>query len=157
MTHLATLARRTAPNLLAAALVLLAATAAFAFQKSSLEIASKSGTHRFEIELAISPQEQELGLQFRKELPEGQGMLFDFGREETASFWMKNTFVPLDIIFIRGNGEIAHIAENAVPLSLDLIPSGGPARAVLEVIGGTSRKLGLAAGDRVSHPIFKQP
>jgi uncharacterized membrane protein (UPF0127 family) len=157
MTNLATIGRRIAPNLLAAALVLLAATAAFAFQKSALDIVSKSGTHKFTVELAISPEEQELGLQFRQELPAGTGMLFDFGREESASFWMKNTYVPLDLIFIRGNGEISKIAENAPPLSLDLIPSGGPARAVLEVIGGTSKKLGIAAGDRVVHPIFSRP
>jgi uncharacterized membrane protein (UPF0127 family) len=91
---------------------------------------------------------------YRKELPEGQGMLFDFHRDQEVSFWMQNTYIPLDMIFIRGDGRISHIAENTEPLSTRLIPSNGPVRAVLEVIGGTSRKLGIAAGDRVASPIF---
>lgn len=137
------------------AIALYAAPAA-AFQKSTLEILTKSGPQRFNIELAISMAEQEQGLQFRKELAPDYGMLFDFGDEEKVSFWMKNTFVPLDMIFIRGDGTIARIAENAVPLSLDSVPSGEPVRAVLEVIGGTSKRLGIAPGDRVVHPIFSR-
>ncbi len=91
---------------------------------------------------------------FRKKLPEGQGMLFDFHSEQDVSFWMENTYIPLDMIFIRGNGSILRIAENTEPLSTRIIPSGGPVRAVLEVIGGTARKLGIAPGDRVAFPIF---
>lgn len=134
----------------------LCAVPAQAFQKSSLEIVTKTGPQRFNIELAVSMAEQEQGLQFRKELAPDYGMLFDFGDEEKVSFWMKNTYVPLDIIFIRGDGTIATIAENAVPLSLDSLPSGEPVRAVLEVIGGTSKRLGIAPGDRVVHPIFSR-
>jgi uncharacterized membrane protein (UPF0127 family) len=119
-----------------------------------LEIASKSGVHVFAVELASTPQEQATGLMFRRELPEGRGMLFDFHRDQPTSFWMKNTYIPLDMIFIRGDGRILRIAENTVPLSENLIPSGGSVRAVLEVIGGTARKLGIAPGDRVAHPIF---
>src|SRR5262245_43309365 len=119
-----------------------------------LEVASKSGVHVFAVELASTPQEQATGLMFRRELPEGQGMLFDFHREQPTSFWMKNTYIPLDMIFIRGDGRILRIAENTVPLSETLVPSGGPVRAVLEVIGGTARKLGIAPGDRVGHAIF---
>jgi uncharacterized membrane protein (UPF0127 family) len=92
---------------------------------------------------------------FRKELPEGRGMLFDFHRDQDVSFWMQNTYIQLDMIFIRGDGRILRIAENTEPLSTRMIPSGGPVRAVLEVIGGTARKLGIAPGDRVGHPIFK--
>jgi uncharacterized membrane protein (UPF0127 family) len=91
---------------------------------------------------------------FRKSLPEGQGMLFDFKRESPVSFWMHNTYVSLDMIFIAGDGRIVHIVENAKPLSDDLIPSGGPVRAVLEVIAGTSQQLGIAPGDRVTGSIF---
>jgi Uncharacterized conserved protein len=92
---------------------------------------------------------------YRKELPEGRGMLFDFQREQEVSFWMQNTYIPLDMLFIRADGRILRIAENTEPLSTRMIPSGGPVRAVLEVIGGTARKLGIAPGDRVGHPIFK--
>ena len=121
-----------------------------------LEIASKSGVHVFAVELASTPQEQATGLMFRRELPEGRGMLFDFHRDQPTSFWMKNTYIPLDMILIRGYGRILRIAENTVPLSETLIPSGGPVRAVLEVIAGTAKRLGIAPGDRVGHPIFNE-
>ena len=121
----------------------------------TLEIASKTGVHAFSVELAETDADRAKGLMFRKELPEGQGMLFDFHREQEVSFWMENTYIPLDMIFIRGDGRILRIAENTEPLSTRMIPSGGPVRAVLEVIGGTARKLGIAPGDRVGHPIFK--
>src|SRR5215470_11020814 len=125
-----------------------------AAQLQPLEIASKRGVHVFAVELASTPEEQAKGLMFRRELPEGQGMLFDFHHEQPTSFWMKNTYVPLDMIFIRGDGRILRISENTVPLSEALVPSGGPVRAVLEVNGGTAKKLGIAPGDRVAHPIF---
>ena len=120
-----------------------------------LEIATKSGVRTFAVEMAVTPEEQARGLMFRRSLPEGQGMLFDFQRDQELSFWMKNTYIPLDMIFIRSDGRIHRIAENTEPLSERLVPSLGPARAVLEVIAGTARKLGLAPGDRVAHPIFR--
>jgi len=125
-------------------------------QLQQLEIASKTGVHIFGVEMAVTPEEQARGLMFRRELPDMQGMLFDFHREQPTSFWMKNTYIPLDMIFIRGDGRIQRIEENTVPLSEALVPANGPvtARAVLEVIAGTARKLGLAPGDRVKHPIF---
>jgi uncharacterized membrane protein (UPF0127 family) len=122
--------------------------------QQTLEIASKSGVHVFAVEIAENETDREKGLMYRKELPEGQGMLFDFHRDQEVSFWMQNTYIPLDMIFIRGDGRILRIAENTEPLSTRLIPSGGPVRAVLEVIGGTTRKLGIAPGDRVASPIF---
>jgi len=124
--------------------------------EATIEIISKSGVHSFSVELATNGAEWERGLMYRKELPEGRGMLFDFEREAPVSFWMHNTYVPLDMIFIRADGSILRIAENAEPLSDRLIPSGGPVRAVLEVIGGTARKLGIAPGDRVAGAMFKQ-
>ena len=122
-----------------------------------LEIASKNGVHPFAVEMAVTPEEQSKGLMFRKELPEGQGMLFDFRRDQEATFWMKNTYVPLDMIFIRADGRIHRIAANTTPLSEALVSSGGPVRAVLEVVAGTAKKLGIAPGDRVAHPTVQRP
>jgi hypothetical protein len=122
--------------------------------QQTIEIAARSGVHSFAVEIADNEAEREKGLMYRKELPEGRGMLFDFHRDQEVSFWMQNTYISLDMIFIRGDGQILRIAENTEPLSTRLIPSGGPVRAVLEVIGGTARKLGIAPGDRVASPIF---
>jgi len=121
----------------------------------TLEIASKTGVHAFTVEIADTEAAREKGLMFRKELPEGHGMLFDFHGDGPVSFWMQNTYISLDMIFIQGDGRILRIAENTEPLSTRIVPSGGPVRAVLEVIGGTARKLGIAPGDRVASPIFK--
>ena len=141
---------------MAAAFVVFAllAPAAGAADANTLEIAGKTGVHVFSVELAANPEQHARGLMFRKELPEGHGMLFDFQREQEVAFWMKDTYISLDMIFIRGNGRILRIAENTTPLSVQQVPSGGPVRAVLEVAGGTARKLGIAPGDQVAHPIF---
>ncbi len=120
----------------------------------TLEIASKSGVHAFAVEMATTDAERAQGLMNRKELPEGQGMLFDFQRDQEVGFWMKNTYIPLDMIFIRSDGRIMRIAENTEPLSEKIVPSNSPVRGVLEVIAGTTRKLGIAVGDRVAHPMF---
>ena len=112
--------------------------------------------HPFAVELATNEAERARGLMFRKELPDGQGMLFDFEREEPVSFWMHNTYISLDMIFIRGDGRILSIAANTEPMSDKLVPSGGPVRAVLEVIAGTADKLGIAPGDRVAGAIFSR-
>jgi uncharacterized membrane protein (UPF0127 family) len=116
---------------------------------------SKTGVHMFSVEVAENDADREKGLMFRKELPDGKGMLFDFHSEQEVGFWMQNTYIPLDMLFIQGDGRILSIAENTEPLSTRIIPSGGKVRAVLEVIGGTARKLGIAPGDLVAHPIFK--
>jgi len=142
--------------LLAAVAAILVVTAAHAGGEAKIEITSKTGVHAFAVELANNDDERSRGLMFRKELPEGRGMLFDFERESPVAFWMHNTYIPLDMIFIRADGRILRIAENAEPLSDRLIPSGGPVRAVLEVIGGTTRKLGIAPGDRVAGAMFKK-
>ena len=123
--------------------------------EQTLEIASKTGVHSFSVELADNDAERAKGLMYRRELPEGRGMLFDFHREQEVSFWMQNTYVSLDLIFIRGDGRIHRIEESTEPLSTRLIPSRGAVRAVLEVVAGTSRKLGIAPGDRVASPIFR--
>ena len=110
----------------------------------------------FRVELATTDAEREKGLMFRKELPEGQGMLFDFQRDQPVAFWMHNTLISLDMLFIRGDGRIMRIAENAKPESDDLIPSGVPVRGVLEVIAGTARDNGHQAGRSRHRLVLRQ-
>ena len=119
-----------------------------------LEIVTKSGVQVFSVEMATTEQEKETGLMYRKELPDGKGMLFDFSPEQQVSMWMKNTYISLDMIFIRADGRILRIAENTEPQSTKIISSGGLAKGVLEVIAGTAKKYGIAPGDRVAHPLF---
>jgi len=120
----------------------------------TFEIVTKSGVKVFNVEIARTTEERERGLMYRKELPDGQGMLFDFSPEQDVSMWMRNTYVSLDMIFIRADGRILRIAENTTPLSERIISSGGPVKAVLEVMAGTARKDGIAPGDRVAGPLF---
>ena len=119
-----------------------------------LEIVTKNGVQVFSVEMATTEEEKQTGLMYRKELADGKGMLFDFNPEQEVSMWMKNTYVSLDMIFIRADGRILRIAENTEPLSTRIISSGGPARAVLEVVAGTAQKYGIRPGDRVGHPLF---
>lgn len=128
-----------------------------AVELQPLEIASKSGVHVFAVEMANTPQEQARGLMFRRSLPEGQGMLFDFHQEQPTSFWMKNTYIPLDMIFIRADGTVSTVGANAVPYSERPIPSAGPVRAVLEINAGLAKSLGIEPGARVRHAIFGDP
>jgi uncharacterized membrane protein (UPF0127 family) len=132
----------------------LAAAPGGAEELKTLEIASKTGVHIFSVEVADTDAERSKGLMFRKHLAEGRGMLFDFREEGPVGMWMKNTYISLDMLFIRGDGRILRIATNTEPLSTRIVSSGGPVRAVLEVIAGTARKLGIAPGDRVALPIF---
>jgi uncharacterized membrane protein (UPF0127 family) len=125
-----------------------------AADQHTLEIVSKSGVHVFAVEVMRTPEEKARGLMYRRELPEGRGMLFDFSPEQPVSMWMKNTYISLDMIFIRADGRILRIAENTIPESEAIIPAGGSVRGVLEVIAGTAKKLGIAPGDRVAHPLF---
>jgi len=140
-----------------AAVIALAACAgpgAHAASFQTLEIATKSGVKVFSVEMATTEEEKTTGLMYRKELADGKGMLFDFSPEQQVSMWMKNTYIPLDMIFIRADGRILRIAENTEPLSTKIIPSGGLAKGVLEVIAGTAQKYGIQPGDRVAHPLF---
>ncbi len=127
-----------------------------AAELQTLEVVTKSGVRTFAVEMAVTEAELSKGLMHRTELPEGSGMLFDFKQERLITMWMKDTPLSLDMIFIAGNGAIVRIAENTTPLSTRTIGSGTPALAVLEVVGGTARKLGIAAGDRVVHPMFRR-
>jgi len=139
---------------LVAGLVSFASFGARAASVQPLEIVTRSGVQVFSVEMATTEEEKTTGLMYRKELPDGKGMLFDFSPEQQISMWMKNTYIPLDMIFIRADGRILRIAENTEPMSTKIISSGGLAKGVLEVIAGTAQKYGIAPGDRVAHPLF---
>jgi len=115
-----------------------------------LTITSGGRTHRFTVEIARTEEEQATGLMNRSELAPDRGMIFPFDPPRDASFWMKNTLIPLDMIFVRADGSIANIAENTVPLSLEPEMSEGPVGAVLEIAGGRSAELGIKPGDKVA-------
>jgi hypothetical protein len=121
-----------------------------------LTIQTSGGPRHFEVEVARNDADREQGLMFRRELAADRGMLFDFARVETVSMWMKNTYISLDMVFIRPDGTIARVAENTEPLSTRVIASGEPVLGVLEVAGGTARRLGIKRGDRVEHPLFQK-
>lgn len=111
-------------------------------------------THDFKVELAVTPQELMTGLMNRETMPGNAGMLFYFGNMAERGFWMKNTLIPLDLLFIKLDGTIHHIHENAIPHDLTSIKSNGAAAAVLEINGGLSQKLNIQAGDKVKHSFF---
>jgi len=152
--------RRLGRRLLLGAPLALAAGAALAhsaevkFQRSSLVIVTGNRELKFNVELALNDAERARGLMFREKLGPYDGMLFDFYQEAPVSFWMKNTLIPLDMVFIAADGTIRHVHANAVPLSTDTVPSEYPVRAVLEINGGSARLLGIKPGDKVKHPIF---
>jgi uncharacterized membrane protein (UPF0127 family) len=136
---------------------LLFAIGAHAQSVEPLAVVSQNGQrHAFQVEVARNDADRAQGLMFRRSMPADHGMLFDFGRVEPVAMWMQNTYIPLDMLFIRPNGSIARIAANAEPLSTRTIPSGEPVLAVLELNGGTAAKLGIKAEDRVEHPLFKR-
>ena len=109
----------------------------------------------FDTEVADTDDLRARGLMFRHKLPEDRAMLFDFGDPRPAAMWMKNTYIPLDMLFIRPDGKIAYIAENTVPKSLDAIGVSEPVLAVLELAGGVTKKHGIRAGDSVYHRLFR--
>lgn len=144
--------------LVAAGLIWLAlASAASAQGVERLSIVTQGGQrHAFEVEVARNDSDRAQGLMFRRSMAPDHGMLFDFGKVEPVSMWMQNTYLPLDMLFIRADGTIERIAANTEPLSTRTIPSGGPVLGVLELNAGTAARLGIKAGDRVEHPIFKR-
>jgi uncharacterized membrane protein (UPF0127 family) len=119
-----------------------------------ISIVTPTRNYTFSVEVASTKEQRERGLMFRKSLPQKHGMLFDFGREQDVTMWMQNTDISLDMIFIRADGQISRIAENNQPRSRKLIPSVGAVRWVLEVRGGTVRKLGIAVGDQLVTPAY---
>jgi uncharacterized membrane protein (UPF0127 family) len=125
------------------------------FEQDRLAIeTAKGGRHDFSVELAITPQQQQQGLMFRRDMAPDASMLFVYRPERVVSMWMRNTLIPLDMLFIADNGRVVKIVERTVPLSLKTISSDRPVRAVLEVNGGTVARLGIMPGDRVLHDTF---
>ncbi len=112
------------------------------------------GVRYFTVEIADTDATRESGLMFRKSMAPDRGMLFDFGTPQAVTFWMKNTLIPLDMVFIGKDGRVVSIARNAAPMSEALIPSGGPILGVLELRGGRAAEIGVKPGDRVRERIF---
>jgi uncharacterized membrane protein (UPF0127 family) len=124
------------------------------FSKSKLVIATAKGQFPFDIELALTPPQMAQGLMYRRALAADAGMLFDYGNPQPIAMWMKNTFIPLDMIFVGKDGKIVDYHERAVPMSLDTIESKVPAKAVIEVNAGTVARLGIQVGDVVHYTSF---
>ncbi len=120
-----------------------------AWTRGVLDIRSGERVHRFDIEIADDPAERARGLMFRQSMPADAGMLFIYGRDRIASFWMKNTFIPLDMLFIADDGTIRQIVAQVQPHELTPVRSDMPVRAVLELNGGRAAELGIEPGDRV--------
>ncbi|MGB0843562.1 MAG: DUF192 domain-containing protein [Alphaproteobacteria bacterium] len=121
------------------------------FPLGGMEVVTPFETHSFVVELALDQPHQAQGLMFRKHLPDDQGMLFMFPKDGMRSFWMRNTLIPLDIIFINSQGVIVHVHPNAKPLDESPIPSRLPAKAVLELRGGLAEELSINVGDRIQN------
>jgi uncharacterized protein len=121
----------------------------------AVTIQTASGSFTFQAEIADTPALRERGLMFRHKLPENRAMLFDWGNVSEVAMWMKNTYIPLDMIFITKSGSVANVAENTVPFSETIIPSDGPVAGVLEVAAGTAKRIGLKPGDTVVHSMFQ--
>ena len=120
----------------------------------TLDIVNAGGNHHFAVEVMRTDAERAKGLMFRRFMPEDRGMLFDFKEEQPVMMWMKNTYIPLDMIFVSRKGAVVSVARNAEPLSERTIPSGGPAYAVIEVNAGVASKFSIQPGDVVHHPMF---
>jgi len=117
-----------------------------------LRIVTAVATHAFKVEVRDTPEGREVGLMHRRSMPEDHGMLFDFEREAPVAMWMKNTLIPLDMVFIRADGSIARVARQTEPMSTRIIASDEPVRYVLELNAGVTDNLGIRSGDRVKHP-----
>ncbi len=126
------------------------------FSQSQILIVSKSGTHKFTVDVAATAAQRQLGLMFREEMAADRGMLFDFGEEKLISMWMKNTLISLDMLFVDETGTILQIEHATIPMSLDSISGNAPALSVIELNAGVTKELGIFEGDQVLHDIFFQ-
>ena len=143
-------------TLVAAALLATAGAARAACDADRVDLRGDWGAARFSVELALTAEEQARGLMFRERLARNAGMLFVYEREQPVSFWMRNTLIPLDMIFLDDAGVVVKVHAEAVPGDETPIPSGAPARAVLEIPGGMAATLGIAEGDALRSPILPQ-
>lgn len=124
------------------------------FATDQLTIVTLRGRFPFAVEMAVTPEQRSQGLQYRQVLAANAGMLFDFGETAPVAMWMLNTPIPLDMLFIDAAGWVVRVAERTTPYSLDVIESGQPVRAVLEIAGGTAERLAVRKGSRILHPLF---
>lgn len=138
----------------ALAAAFLCAASAAAGELSPLTVETASGRHVFQVEIADTDSERQIGLMHRRELAADRGMLFDFGREQPVAMWMQNTFVPLDMAFIRADGTVHRVESDTTPLSTRSIEAGVDVRYVLEVPAGTARRIGMTRGSKIIHPII---
>ncbi|RBP12814.1 hypothetical protein DFR50_1133 [Roseiarcus fermentans] len=137
------------------ALIVAVTGAARAEGLEPLQVVTATGAHDFMVEIAADEASRERGLMNRRYLPADHGMLFEFQETAPVAFWMKNTYIPLDMIFVSPAGVVTNVATRAEPLSERVIPSGPPCAAVLEVNGGVAAAIGVKVGDRIRHPFFK--
>jgi uncharacterized membrane protein (UPF0127 family) len=136
------------------ALTLLAQANGFAASTGTLVLKTGTGEHPYKVEVAETNEERAMGLMYRRSLPENAGMLFIYDRPQPAAMWMKNTLIPLDMVFIAGDGTVHRIEANTEPFSTAVIPSEGDVLAVLELNAGQAGKIGLKRGDKVVYPGF---
>lgn len=134
----------------------LAQGAAPAGALESLTLVTSTGEHVFKVEVMRTDEQRARGLMFRRHMPADRGMLFDFKTEQRVMMWMRNTYIPLDMVFITKDGTVINVAEDTEPLSERTISSAAPAYSVLEVNAGTARRIGLKAGDQVKHDLFSR-
>ncbi len=131
-----------------------AAWSQHAFELSPLTIETSNGRHDFTVELALTSGQQAQGLMFRQEMAADAGMLFVHPRPRLLTMWMRNTLIPLDMVFAGPDGRVTHVVERTIPLSEKTISSRVPAKAVLELNAGTVARLGIRPGDRLVHPML---
>ena len=124
-------------------------------QRETLKLVTAKATHAIDIEITDTPEEKAQGLMFRTRLDDKNGMLFFYEAPQEVTMWMRNTYIPLDMVFIRADGTVHRIEARTEPLSEDIIASRGDVTACLELAGGAAERLGLKPGDRVEHPAFK--
>jgi uncharacterized membrane protein (UPF0127 family) len=137
-----------------AATALCAAPAAAACRDDVVDLRGPGGMARFTVEIADEPEERARGLMFREDMPDSHGMLFVFDPVQPVSFWMRNTPMSLDLLFVNADGTVRRVTEDAVPFSEETMPSGGPVRAVLEIKAGMAERYGLEEGTEMRHPAF---
>jgi uncharacterized protein len=130
---------------------------AIATETFTLVLHTDTGPHSFNIEIAKTQSEKMLGLMYRRSLPADAGMLFLYDRPQQVTFWMRNTYIPLDMVFIGADGRVQRIESHTEPFSLAAIPSDGEVEAVLELNAGTADAIGLKAGDKVDFPALVEP
>lgn len=136
--------------------VLAAGPGAAQMRRDKLEITTATGRHAFEIEVAESDEDKARGLMFRRSMPENVGMIFPYWPPQEATMWMKNTYISLDMVFIRADGTVHRVEQGTEPFSERVISSEGNVAAVLELVAGVAAKIGLKPGDKVDHRLFQR-